>query len=75
MVQRFVGVVIVHAAVFIVVVLDTLVVLDLVQERCRAGSGRQSTLHGKAVQGQAQQQEEDVDDPAQGNHPVSFARL
>ena len=76
MLQRLLGFVIVDAAIFLVVmVLDTFVVLDFVCKRCATGSGRQSTLHGKAVQGQGQQEEEEADDAVHGNHPVSCARL
>jgi hypothetical protein len=77
-IARFVGFVVMDGPVVIMVMLDALVVLKLMLEpmleRGRAGSRRQAALHGETIQGQAQQQE-DVDDPAQGSYQVNFARL
>ena len=56
-----------RAVVLVVVMMDALVVLHLVGERDRILNRRQAALHGKAIQGQAEQQE-DVDDPAHENH-------
>jgi hypothetical protein len=50
-----------------VVVMDALIVLQLMDERNRIRNRRQAALHGETIQGQAQQQE-DVDNPAHGNH-------
>lgn len=47
-------------------VVDALIMLQLVDERGRARGRRQAALHGKTIQGQAQQQE-DVNNPTQGN--------
>lgn len=71
MIEGLVGLVVVDGpVVLMVVVLHALVVLklmlELMGERCRAGSRRQAALHGETIQGQAQQ-EEDMDNPAQGS--------
>lgn len=62
--ERFVGFVVVNGSVVFVMMLQPLFVLDFVRERLRAVGMRLATLHGKAIQGKAQQQEK-VDDPAQ----------
>lgn len=55
------------AVVVMVVMVDAFIVLKLVDERGCAANGRQATLHGETIQWQAQQQE-DIDNPAHGNH-------
>ncbi len=56
-----------RAVVLVMMVKDALIVLQLVDERDRIRNRRQAALHGETIQGQAEQQE-DVDDPAHGNH-------
>ena len=74
-IEGFIRVVIVNGAVVLMmVVMDALIVLQLVDERDRVRDRRQAALHGKTIQGQAQQQE-DVNNPTQGNHQVNFAKL
>lgn len=66
--------------VLVMVMLDALFVLDLVLEgmdertRACAPDRRQVALHGETIQGQAQQQEE-VENPAQGYHQANVAKL
>jgi hypothetical protein len=67
-IEGFVRFVVVNrAVVLMVVVMDALIVLQLMDERNRIRNRRQAALHGETIQGQAQQQE-DVDNPAHGNH-------
>ena len=63
-----------RAVVLMVVVMDALIVLQLVDERDCIRDRRHAALHGKTIQGQAQQQE-DVDDATQENHQTNFAKL
>jgi hypothetical protein len=63
-----------RAVILMVVMMDALIVLQLMGERDRIRDRRQAALHGKTIQGQAQQQE-DVDDPTQENHQANFAKL
>ena len=66
-IEGFIRVVIVNGAVVLMmVVMDALIVLQLVDERDRVCDRRQAALHGETIQGQAQQ-EEDMDNPAQGS--------
>lgn len=74
MIERRIGFVVVNRSVVLVVMVDALIVLQPVNERGRARNGRQTALHGKTIQWQAEQQE-DVDNPAQKNHQASLARL
>ena len=78
MIERLIGFVVMDGPVVLMVVVGARIVLhhvlQLVNERHRAGSRRQATLHGETIQRQAQQQEE-VDDAAQGSYQVKFARL
>ncbi|MEH6435088.1 hypothetical protein V7778_08480 [Massilia sp. DD77] len=53
--------------VLVVMVVDAPIVLQLMDERDRVRDRRQAALHGETIQGQAKQQE-DVDDPAHGEH-------
>ena len=67
----FLGFVVMNGPVFLMVVmLDALVVFELVPDLmgqgCRASNRRQAALHGKAIQGQAQQ-EKDMDNAAQNS--------
>lgn len=69
--EGFVGVVVVDRTVFFVVmVMDTLFVHEFVRQRFGAVGLRQSTLHGKTIQGHAKQQE-DIDNPAQEVIPMN----
>lgn len=61
--RRF-GVVVVDRTVVVVMVLNTLALLEHVRERRRAVGVLGASLHGETIQGQAEQQE-DVDDAAQ----------
>ena len=74
MIEGLIRFVVVDRPVVLMMMVDAFIVLQRVNERRRAGDGRQAALHGETIQGQAQQQEE-VDDPAQKNHQVNFARL
>lgn len=77
MIEGLIGFVVMDGPAVLMVMMGARIVLhhvlQLVNERRRAGS-RQATLHGEAIQRQAQQQEE-VDDAAQKNHQVNLARL
>jgi hypothetical protein len=53
--------------VLVVMVMNALIVLQLMGERDRVRDRRQAALHGETIQRQAKQQE-DVDDPAHGEH-------
>lgn len=74
MIERLVGFVVVNRPVLLMMVVDALVMLKLVDQRRRAGCERQAALHGEAIHGQAQQQE-DVENPAQKSHQVNLAKL
>jgi len=66
-IEGLIRLVVVNRAVFVVmVVMNTLFVFQLVDERDRIRNRRQAALHGETIQWQAEQQE-DVDDPAHGN--------
>lgn len=47
------GVVVMDRPVVLVVVIDALVVVDFVHDRCCARNSRQAAVHGEAIQGQA----------------------
>ena len=73
-IEGLIRLVVMHGAVVLmVVVVDVPIVLQHVDERDRLRDWRQAALHGKTIQGQAQQEE--VDNPTQGNHQASFAKL
>ena len=75
MVERLIGFVVVNRSIVLVVmVVNAVLVFKLVADRCRPDSSRQASLHGEAIQGQAQQQQ-DVDDSTQEGHQTIFARL
>ena len=74
MIERLVRFVVMNGAIVLMMVVNALFMLDLVNERRRAGNWRQAALHGETIQGQAQQQE-DVDNPTQENHQANFAKL
>ena len=78
MIERLIGFVVMDGPIVLMVMVGARIVLhhvlQLVNERRRARSRRQATLHGETIQRQAQQQE-DVDDAAQKNHQVNLARL
>lgn len=75
MVERLIGFVVVNRSiVLVVVVVNAVLVVKLVADRCCPDSSRQAGLHGEAIQGQAQQQQ-DVDDSTQEDHQTIFARL
>ncbi|WP_335553814.1 hypothetical protein [Massilia sp. DD77] len=68
MIEGLIRFVIVNGTVVLVVmVVDAPIVLQLMDERDRVRDRRQAALHGETIQGQAKQQE-DVDDPAHGEH-------
>ena len=68
MIEGLIRLVVVNRAVFLVMVMmNALIVLQLVDERDRIHNRRQAALHGETIQWQAEQQE-DVDNPAHGNH-------
>ena len=67
-IEGLIRLVVVNRAVFLVMVMmNALIVLHLVDERDRIHNMRQAALHGETIQWQAEQQE-DVDNPAHGNH-------
>lgn len=76
MVERLIGFVVVNRSIVlvVVVVVNAVLVVKLVNDRCCPDSSRQAGLHGEAIQGQAQQQQ-DVDDSTQEDHQTIFARL
>ena len=75
MVERLIGFVVVNRSiVLVVVVVNAVLVVKLVDDRRRPDSSRQASLHGEAIQRQAQQQQ-DVDDSTQEGHQTIFARL
>lgn len=74
MIEGFLRFVVVNEAVVLVMmVLDTLIVLHLVDERNRVRDRQQAALHGETIQWQAEQQK-DVDNPAHDNQR-NFAKL
>lgn len=78
MIEGLIGFVVMNGPVVLMVMVRARIVLhhvlQLVNERHRAGSRRQATLHGETIQRQAQQQQE-ADDAAQKNHQVNLERL
>lgn len=71
---RFIRIVVVNRSVVLMVVLDTVVVLELMDERCRAGHGRHAATHSEAVEGQAHQHEE-IDKLAQDRRSETSGEL
>ena len=75
MVERLIGFVVVNRSIVLVVmVVNAVLVVKLVADRCRPDSSRQASLHGEAIQGQAQQQQ-DVDDSTQEGSPNDFRQI